>query len=307
MTFNLPGNPSPKAEVNEIADYAEWLSWVNGSVSSRHIVAFLGREDDNVESTGIISVDDQNSDILDEVMIEIERRGFACGRGYPFRLVHDGTVLRYDDSINGERSILYRYLLLSTRLKMDKNRVHAGIDGSGLLEEIAAHVLMRYIGGNRAHALVFGTASSGGFKGKVNSLCISLGEGGGFSSLDPAPVNAKDGKLDVVAWVPFSDLLPGKLIIFAQCKTGTNWSDHVTQLQPDNFIKKWMRDVVSVIPVRAFCVSEAVNTDRWKNTCQDSGLLFDRCRLIDFCEDMAEELITKVKKWTNAAKDNVDS
>lgn len=303
--FKLPASPSPQADPHELADFAELLSWDRGTASKREIVAALGRVDDNENNIGCDDDEDKNSDLLDEVLNEIERRSQACGSGYPFSLELNATVLRHDSASTGHRSLLYRYLLLSTRLDMKSDRKHGGIDGADLLEDISAQVLQDYLGGARACSLVFGTATRGRFQDKINNLCRALGEGGGFESLDTGSVDANDDKLDAVAWVPFSDRLPGQLILFGQCKTGSNWEGLATQLQPETFVKKWMRGTIVVNPLRAFCVAEAADRSRWQGTCATAGLFLDRCRLVDFCSSLPTPLLTKVTKWTTAAKKTV--
>lgn len=300
--FKLPHTPSPRADIHELADYMELECWAAGSVSTREILAELGRVDDNANNIGCDDDADDTADVLDDVMLEIERRQSACGSGYPFSLDRTGTVLRFDETDTGHRSVMYRYLLLSTRLNMKDQRVHSGIDGSLLLEEVAAHVLKNYLGANRARAFVFGTCAPGDFPGKITALCGELREGTEFRTLDTAAVQANDDKLDAVAWIPFSDRLPGQLIIFGQCKTGSNWGGLTTQLQPDTFVRKWIKDPLSVTPVRAFCISEAADRSRWINTVMDAGLLFDRCRLVDFCDDIEAGLLARLSRWTSAAK-----
>lgn len=303
--FKLPHTPSPQAEVHELADFVELQCWINGSASRREIIADLGRVDDNDHNIGCDDDEDEASDSLDEVMLEIEHRESACGSGYPFRLDLEGTVLRFDTDNNGHRSIVYRYLLLSTRLNMKDDRIHSGIDGSLLLEEVSGQALKSYLGTTRARSFVFGTASSDSFPTKVTALCRELREGTQFRALDDAVVRANDDKLDAVAWVPFSDLLPGQLIIFGQCKTGSTWGGQVTQLQPETFIKRWMRDPILVTPVRAFCISEAANRSRWSGTSLATGVLLDRCRLVDFCDNLPPDLLDKVSRWTAAAREKV--
>lgn len=303
--FKLPNFPTPQAETHELADFAELTCWERGIASKREIVAYLGRIDDNDHNIGCDDDDDVNSELLDGVMIEIERRIAACGDGYPFKLEREGTVLRHHSADISHPFTLYCYLLLSTRLNMLTDKVHDGIDGTLLLEEIAAHALKNYLGGSRSRSYVFGTAVSGNFSDKIAALCNELCEGGGFRSLDDASVEANDDKLDAVAWIPFSDSQAGQIIIFGQCKTGTNWRDLVTQLQPDSFIKKWMREPIVVKPVRAFCLSEAPDRSRWKGLCLNAGMVFDRCRLVDFCGDLAPDLIDRISRWTLAAKETI--
>lgn len=300
--FKLPALPSPRADVHELADFAELLAWQNESVSAREILAYLGRTGDNEYNEGVDDEDDINADALDDVMIEIDRRSKSCVGGYPFALDLKGTVLRHDPTDASERAVVYRYLLLSTRLNMTADKVQANIDGTALLEEISAAVLRCYLGYDRAQSVVFGTAIGGTFREKVDTLCGALGEGGSFEALDPGPVNANDDRLDSVAWIPFSDRRAGKLIIFCQCKTGSSWKEHTTQLQPDAFIKRWMKHrTFLVVPVRAFCVSESTCPTSWGGLVSYAGILFDRLRLVDFLDRIEPDLLDRIRTWNAAA------
>jgi hypothetical protein len=300
--FKLPNLPSARAEINELADFAELLAWQKSSTSAREILAYLGRLDDNDHNIGCDDNDDENADELDEVMNEIERRQMACGNSYPFELDLDGTVLRYKTNYDNHRSDVYRYLLLSTRLNMQTQRMQNQIDGTALLEEVSASVLKSYLGPVRAKSLVFGTSADGSFEGKINHLCRELGEGGHYENIDSGYVHAKDDKLDAVAWVPFADEKPGQLVIFGQCKTGSNWEGLNTQLQPDAFLARWTSQRRFLLnPMRAFCLSEAVNRARWNSNVLYAGLVFDRCRMVDFCDDLDEDLLSRIKNWNSAA------
>jgi hypothetical protein len=303
--FKLPNLPSAQAGCHELADFTELQAWIKGSVSAREIAAYLGRLDDNDHNVGCDDNDDENADEIDEVMNEIERRESACSGGYPFKLEREGTVLRHIPDDENHRNHLYHYLLLCTRLNMTNNRVHAGIDGSALMEEIVAETLRCYIGPQRARSIVFGTANPGSFPDKVNSLCRELGEGGTFRNLDTGTVDANDDKLDTVTWLPFKDMSRCQLVVFGQCKTGTNWSEMLTQLQPRAFISRWMSEPYWHEPVRALCVAEAVDRSHWAGISLYSGLLFDRCRIVDYCEKPNDDLLKKMKKWSTAAKKTV--
>lgn len=300
--FKLPALPSPRAEVHELADFAEILAWHRDSVSIREIQAFLGREGENYFNEGVDDEDDKNAEALDEVMNEIDRRSRICPEGYPFQLDLKGTVLRHTEVADDSKSTVYKYLLLSTRLNMNTNKVQNGIDGTALLEELSALVLRCYLGRHRAKSFVFGTAVAGGFIGKVNKLCVDLAEGGSFSNIDPIQPDANDDKLDAVAWIPFRDERSGKLVIFCQCKTGSNWREHTTQLQPDAFLRRWTKDRgFALNPIRAFCISESPHPSQWGGHVVYAGLLFDRLRLVDFLEAVEDELISRVRTWLNGA------
>ena len=303
--FKLPGTPSPTSDVGELADYMELRSWMTGAMSSRDMVSFLGQVDDNQNNEGIQDDENATTDKIDEVMQEIEQRHLACGGGYPFILRHEGTVLECAALDDRVQRIAYRYLLLCTRLRMDRSRVQAGLDGANLMERLSAHVLANYLGSARCQSLVFGTSAGGSFSDRVEKLCSALGEGGGLRPLaGVTPPASGDAKLDVVAWIPFRDRQPGQLVVFGQCKTGTNWRDTVGELQPDSFVKKWLRGPPLVDPIRAFLIAEAQDRGRW-DVVADTGVFFDRCRIVDLCTGMPPDLAQDVGNWTSGAFDSV--
>jgi hypothetical protein len=300
--FKLPALPTPTAAVHDLADFAELLAIQNVSTSAREILAYLSQVGENYPNDGADDQDDVNASILDDVFSEMYRRSQSCAHGYPFRLDMQGTVLRHIATDNTVRADVYRYLLLSTRLNMNENKVQDGVDGTGLLEELAALVMRCYLGYERAKSFVFGTAAAGGFQQKVSRLCNEIGEGGSFSSIDTARVNANDDKLDAVAWLPFTDGRAGKVIIFCQCKTGTSWRDQTTQLQPQAFIKRWTSARHYVLePLRAYCVSESTDPSRWESLSFYAGLLFDRMRIIDFLDESEDGLHQRVRQWNAGA------
>lgn len=299
--FKLPGKPSARADVHELADYTELLAWKGGSVSAREVLAILGREGENEGNVGCEDEDDRNADAFDEVVNEFEYRQEACGQRYPFRLDRTGNVLTFapQDELS---SWLYGYLLLSTRLNMTNNRTHAAIDGTTILEDVAATGLRQYLGCERADSIVFGTAAgSANFAARVTELCALLGEGVRYRNSYVLPNDAKDDKLDVVAWLPFWDEKSSALIVFGQCKTGTAWTEQLCQLKPETFIKKWMDTGFTIDPVRAYFISESPSRAKWGGYAVQGGLLFDRCRLVDCCDVMDDALYRRMLTWSKAA------
>ena len=303
--FKWPGTPSVHAPTYELADYAELACWKQNSMSTTELSADLGRLEENDYSDGVPE-EEETPCIVNETYTEIVRREEACRNGYPFEIPRPGyTLLLADQDAGNQRHSIYKYLLLATRLNMQNNRVHGGIDGTLLFEELAAETAREYLGA-RAESLVFGTASGADFQGKVNALCKQMKEGVCFVNRDSVPPNERDGKLDVVVWKHFADGLPGKLVAFGQCKTGTNYKDTLTQLQPDSFCRKWLTSAPVVPPVRMFFVSEALSRNRWHSFANDAGLLFDRCRIVDFCGDISPDVLEKVKIWTAAAAEETE-
>ena len=300
--FKWPGTPSPLASAHELADYAELVCWRDNGTSITALLQDLGRLDENDYTYGVPE-EEETLRIVEETFMEIERRSHACRDGYPFALGRTGSTLLSDQEDENHKHFIYKYLLLATRLDMKKNRRHADLDGTLLFEEVAAEATRSYFG-TRSESLVFGTsANDSNFAAKVDTLCQRIQEGIRFENRNQAPPKEKDGKLDVVVWLPFPDGMPGKLTAFGQCKTGTDYEDKLTQLQPDSFCRKWFHSSPALTPLRMFFVAEALRRDHWYTTASDAGLLFDRCRIVDCCDCVSEVVFTKVKAWTDAAAD----
>ena len=302
MTFKWPGTPSARAGAHELADFAELTAWREGGVSALGLLRRLGRIGENDHSEGVAE-DEEAEPAVEETCEELERRGRACGAvgGYPFEMDAAGNTLQVAGRDRSPGRDVYRYLLLATRLDMGRDREHAGIDGTLLFEKLSAEIAQAYLG-DRAESLVFGTAAGGAdFPGKVDDLCRRIGEGGGFARRARVSPERRDGKLDVVAWKPFSDGMEGKLIAFGQCKTGTGYKRSLAQLQPDSFCGKWMRSIPVLNPVRMFFVSESLSRRDWAGDGLDGGLVFDRCRIVDFCGGASGAVLDELAAWTEAA------
>ena len=297
--FKWPGTPSARPPEHELADYAELVCWEQGGTSMNALSADLGRLDENDYSGGVPE-EEKIPQVVGEAYHEIERRKEACRDGYPFVIGEHGYTLHASQKAGNHKHIIYKYLLLATRLNMSNNREHASIDGTLLLEELASEAARDYLGA-RAESIVFGTAAGSDFQGKINDLCKRINDGDQFYNRNGCSTNKQDGKLDVVAWKHFADRLPGKLIVFGQCKTGTNYRDELTQLQPDVFCRNWLFSPPALTPVRMFFVAEAISRLDWGSVSSEAGLLFDRCRIVDFCDGISEDVLEKVKVWTEAA------
>ena len=50
-----------------------------------------------------------------------------------------------------------------------------------------------------------------------------------------------------------------------------------------------------------FFLAEALPHAQWWSTAVDAGILFDRCRVVDFCRDPAPMILQKIRDWTMAA------
>ena len=304
--FKLPNQlPSRHAGVHELADFAEVMCCLDGQISLQGLSRYLVRMDDNDINEGCDDTEDIIHEKMDDVIFEMQRREEACAGGYPFtwKLSRNGGVIVFNaDERSCIDAAVYVYLLLGTRLKMDRDRTHAGIDGTNLLEHLAEHVVGAFLG-PKSKSFTFGTAAGGSFQDRVNALCRELGEGGRLREEEAkTAARAQDGGLDTVAWIPFADRQTGKLVVFGQCKTGTGWREHATRLQPRDFVDRWLTDPILVEPVRAHFVAEAISPEEWRRLSISAGLLFDRCRLVEYGAHLPEPVLADLAAWTSAAR-----
>ena len=310
MNFKCSEPPGPRDNVLLIADFIELMAWKYGRISVGELRAILGREEDEAaggrgEWDGFDG-DEAILTLVYDALYEMDQRVRKCAGRYPFSIEGD-TALLLEEKENDVNS-LYLYLLLATHLSMDNQSRFGGMDGALLLEELGAEVLEEYLGKSRAKSMVFGTASQHGFTEKIKNLCNQLGERTGPTERALKLTRANDGGLDVVAWVPFADRGPGKVIVFAQCKTGTNWKNKTTRLQPVDWCRIWMESSSTIHPLRAFIIADFTPNDRKTynniyNLASEAGLWFDRFRIMDCAANVSDELRARIILWTLAARD----
>lgn len=101
----------------------------------------------------------------------------------------------------------------------------------------------------------------------------------------------------------FSDGRTGGLIGFGQCKTGVHWKTHLTKLRPASFCRKYLAQPLILEPVRVYMVPHRVDKADWESHTDEGGLLFDRCRLVQYGHTISKDLTKDCRTWLNAALD----
>lgn len=143
--FKWPGVPSAQADLNELADFIEIAAWQRGSRSITATLQDLGRLEENDYSDGVPE-EDAAEELLDAACLEISQRQKFCRTGYPFVLDQPGYTLRVRQDSQDSKAVIYKYLLLATRLNMSVNRRYSNYEGTLLLEELAAEVARELLG-----------------------------------------------------------------------------------------------------------------------------------------------------------------
>ncbi len=301
--FKLPDRmPSLRSSVQDWADYAEYHAWKKEGepISLLHLVKTPLFISDEVDVKGVEDDTDRFTTKVDEIAGEIRYRIKICGGRYPFKLVNIDYGISYSPGVQSS-NLIYRYLLMCTRLQMGRERIHAGVDGALLFERLSAVVAKAFFG-EKSEVEVLGTSKVdvGGFREKLKGLVAMMKEGGDIHQNEGH--KPQDEKVDIVVWKGFTDQLPSQMIAFGQCKTGTSWSDSLSDLDAEGFCKTWFTRQPVLTPVRLFFCAQYFPRDIWHVRANTAGLVFDRFRIIDYLpETLDEELLNDIRKWTNAA------
>lgn len=302
-----------EANHSEIADFVELecLRRADFNVSTMDVTRIMEREAERLSQDSIMQ---HVREAINGIQ-ERTRHVGTMGAKYPFKIDSTGDLVAFREDVSNTDKSIYIFLLLCTRLDMKSDRIHARHDASVLFEQLCSEVAKRLWGGatdERVKSIVFGTGrlaqgmrdedeiDTRSFSDAVNSLCKQLNEGIEFDPKSPGKVTARDGKLDVVVWRSFSDCREGQLIAFGQCKTGDHWEADLSKLQPDAFFSKWVRRHPAVLPLRLYFISDRA-IDRWYDRSKDAGVLLDRCRIMEYCNELPHKLGENISKWVKAA------
>lgn len=309
---DLTSVPSWRAGRVRLADYVELLALTptRFKSSAGGLIACFDRGEDEDE--------DSFERPVGEAFKELAERAAHLGAyatNYPFTLYEDELSLDRD-KLEQKKGWLYLFLLLATNLNMTSDRSHAGLDGTQLFEHLSSEVAARFWGGHandrRVQSCVFGTArvtwpenddesvDIGAFGNAVRELCDALGEGREFKPKTDAKVSARDDKLDVVVWRRFSDMRSSQLIGFGQCKTGSHWKHELPRLNPDAFCRRWLDTMPATTPVKLFFLTDRISGDLTHDA-YEAGVLFDRCRILDYADELPPKLVEACSRWTKAA------
>lgn len=308
MTYKIPTLPSAKAYLEEKADFWEVQSIANPDMfmSEMSISRAIARGLDEINHEGIESEDDELDVNLDDVYRELTEREKSCAGRYPFEFGKTSIRASQEESIFKD---IYTYLLLSTRFLMNKveNKVQNGVDGTLVFERLCAVIAKEYFGEN-ADSFVFGTAEEGNFESKIKDLIVSIGEGDGYKNPNNNYPTKNDDGIDVVVWKPFTDNRIGKLIGFAQCKTGTSWHDEIKKLNPDHFCENWLKEKPVFPPIPIVFICDTLNLERNFVTDQRGKLVFNRFRIMEYLpKEIDAELIADIRAWLDAALKRITS
>lgn len=312
---NLLTVPSPDAD-DKLVNLADWveikaLLESDGNASLEDLMRALHRAYSKSDADARALAGDVFKELKDREASCVPLAGKGRAWEYPFKLNKSGNLLSLRTKLTAQSraGMLYAFLLVASRADMDSERKLENLDPTKLFEQLCADILLNFWGGKSelSGSMVFGTARKKArhnhqFHANIENLCASLRHGRGMKLGAKTP-GAGDGKLDVVVWRIFSDGRVGGLIGFGQCKTGVHWKTHLTKLQPRNFCNKYFQHPLILDPIRVYMVPHRVDGSDWESHTGEGGLIFDRCRLVQYGYDISQDVFAECRTWLNAALD----
>lgn len=224
---------------------------------------------------------------------ELSRRADILGEFYPFQL--NGNHLAYSRS----STLIYEFCLaVSTASTITEGRF---VRLPRAFERLCRDVASVYLGvGAEAYRTGYPADVGEGrpcrMKAVASELNAQTGEWvwqprNGMPE-NPAPRDAKDLGMDVVAWKKFQDGRRGHLFLVGQCACGhTDWRGKFGQLDLGALDRNWFRPLSLAGAHRFFAVPFHIpNTMHLEEITIAAGLTFDRCRITLIAESDPERI-----------------
>lgn len=307
---SLSAISSRRDDVVTLADWLEMKAVLDpdGSAAKEDLVRALVRD-------GTLKKEVEYRAIAGDVFNEIEDRKAAIAAGpttpvyatYPFELNGDLLKFTADLADPAYAGAVYLYMLAVTRSSMEsETRTLAGVDPTLHFEDVCEASLLRFWGGRDSNGDIFLLGTSGGrrtrFSLRITKLCKGLGEGTRWNKKAKSP-GAGDGGVDLVVWRRFQDKRAGGLVAFAQCKTGDGWANHLGRKNPNSFHTKYFHTHMVSDPMAIYMVPCRVPRDEWDNVIREhnKGLIFDRCRIVQYATDVKAATLRRCRLWLDAA------
>ena len=157
---------------------------------------------------------------------------------------------------------------------------------SQLFEEIAEDSLRSFFGTN-THTLNFGFPSRHGRPAEFAAAIQWLGEKTNIRLGNAyRPPRKKDGGVDLFVWKAFGDARPGLPVMLVQCTIKDDFINKIGDVD----IKLWSSWLSTDIePLVALAIPGTVSRDEVWSEITTRGILLDRIRLVEICNDIPGE------------------
>lgn len=236
--------PDKNSHKTKLADWLE-LSCVcapDGRLGFGTLAAAsdMSRED---QPEDIAEEDVWEDDVVVSAQDEINQRRKCIGEDYPFRVDDKGEAIELTQNLTLAGAVYLFCLFLShaTDRTIIPEALAPNLDNPArdLFQVCATVAAAGYVHGN---AISFGWPRPQGaaFLEALRRVYAMFGDGLPHAEPRPAaPDNVKDDGIDVIAWRPSPDGLPGTHYVLGQVASGGNWKDKSVMADAETFHDYW--------------------------------------------------------------------
>jgi hypothetical protein len=257
--------PSTEDHPTILADWLELLAL--SSAKRESSILSLGDVADITQDTEAEDIGDFDATveaIISRVTTEIEDRVRQLRTAYPFEINTAGTVLTLRENINTGAAVYLFCLLIShvsnSSLLDNFDLTNEAQTGRDIFQICATLSAAGYCEGP---AVSFGwpRRDRSGFAAKLAETYASFGDGTPRAIPQPAaPERIKDGGIDVIAWRPTTDGLPGTFYLLGQVASGHLWRTKTVLKDIGFFHWAWFEVEPVSLPTGAmfvpFCITD---------------------------------------------------
>lgn len=299
MFQNLDIPPDPISDLYRQADFVELscLLHPEKALERDEVASLYGANADTNDLNDFNMLDDNvsaNSDLqlsrVNMYLEHIQYRSLAFSKVYPFSYSHSSGELCLRDNIDDYQK-QYIYLLLASSLRNIDNQTRSSLTED--FEQLCAQALRLYLGGApvvRRFGKGKNSDYSGGKYEKISQLAKDIFESAKVKIDDFYPGDTGDEGLDLVAWFPVHDDSPNRLLVFAQCACGVDW----TIKQSSSGFDKWDGLIsLTTRPVNTlfipYCFRDA--SGAWYQPQKiHKTVMFDRLRLMRLLDSVSSPI-----------------
>jgi hypothetical protein len=327
--------PSTEDHPTVLADWLELQALASRDQQAR-ILSLSDLKDitQDSEAEDIADFDADVDAIVSRVTSEIQNRIEILGESYPFRINDDGTLLTLENTHPVGPAVYIFCLLMShithSPLLEDFDLATEAQTGRNIFQICATLSAAGWCDGP---AVSFGwpRLDQTGFAAKLEQTYAAFGDGKPRATpLPGAAPHIKDGGIDVIAWRPAVDHLPGTFYLLGQVASGHNWKTKTVLKDIDSFHWAWFEIQPTSQATGAmfvpFCVTDpsdadnSINQDilisRMQFITKEFGNFIYRYRLpfyaarapIVFSQGHSVEGLAefgRVREWNNALRDRL--
>lgn len=261
--------PSPEDHPAVLADWLEMLAIASPNRQS-NIISLAEVRDitQDAEAEDIADFDAGNDAIISRVTTEIEQRMNLLRSAYPFRINEAGNILTMQDRF-GTGATVYLFCLLVSHVVnsslLDRFDLDAEAQTGRDVFQICA--TLSAAGYCEGAAVSFGwpRLDRTTFAEKLAQTYAAFGDGTPRAvPLAGAPEHIKDGGIDIIAWRPSRDRLPGTIYLLGQVASGHKWRDKSVLKDIGTFHWAWFDVEPTSQPIGAmfvpFCITDTGET-----------------------------------------------